>query len=64
MTKLLNFLPIIGEQGHRMQPFNVDSLLAKVKRVYAEKAVRSGFDDDSIYSDKLLMLKEGGSVCV
>lgn len=59
MTKLLNFLPIIGEQGHRMQPFNVDSLLAKVKRVYAEKAVRSGFDDDSIYSDKLLMLKEG-----
>lgn len=59
MSKLLNFLPIIGEQGHRMQPFNVDSLLAKVKRVYAEKAVRSGFDDDSIYSDKLLMLKEG-----
>ena len=59
MTKLLNFLPVIGEQGHHMQPFNVDSLLAKVKRVYAEKAVRSGFDDDSIYSDKLLMLKEG-----
>jgi hypothetical protein len=39
-----------------MEPYNVDNLLAKIKRVYAEKAVQSGFDDDSLYSDELLML--------
>ena len=56
MTELLNFLPIIGQDGHEMKKFNVDTLLTKIKRVYAEKAVRSGFDDDSLYSDELLML--------
>lgn len=56
MANLLNFLPIIGEKGQSMKPYNVDSLLAKIKRAYAEKAVRSGFDDDSIYSDKLFLV--------
>lgn len=56
MAQLLNFLPIIGEKGQSMEPYNVDNLLAKIKRVYAEKAVQSGFDDDSLYSDELLML--------
>ena len=58
MGELLNFLPIIGESGQGMKPYKVDSLLAKIKRVYAEKAVRTGFDDDSLYSDALLMLGE------
>lgn len=56
MRQLLNFLPIIGEAGQRMKRFSVDGLLTKLKRVYAEKAVRTGFDDDSLYSDELLML--------
>jgi superfamily II DNA or RNA helicase len=58
MTSLMNFLPIIGEEGQRMKPFKVDTLLAKIKRAYAEKAVRTGFDDDSIYSDALLTINE------
>ena len=58
MSNLLNFLPIIGEQGNRMKPFQVDSMLRQIKKVYAEKAVKSGFEDDSLYSDELLMIKE------
>lgn len=58
MAKLLNFLPIIGESEQKMVLFKVNKLLAKIKRVYAEKAVRTGFDDDSIYSDQLLMIKD------
>lgn len=58
MGQLLNFLPIIGETDQRMKPFEVDTLLAKLKRVYAEKAVRTGFDDDSLYNDELLMLDD------
>lgn len=57
MKKLLPFLPIICEQGQGMKPYNISNLLAKLKRVYAEKAVRTGFDD-SIYSDELLTLKD------
>ncbi|MEE8825089.1 MAG: Eco57I restriction-modification methylase domain-containing protein [Lentilactobacillus sunkii] len=56
MNQLLNFMPIIGETGNGMKKFKVDTLLSKIKRVYAEKAVRSGFDDDSLYSDELLKL--------
>ena len=33
-------------------------MLRQLKRAYAEKAVRTGFDDDSIYSDDLLQLKD------
>lgn len=57
MTKLLNFLPIIGEKGNKMHAYNVNTLLTKLKKAYAEKAVRSGFDDTSIYSDKLLNIE-------
>ena len=57
MTKLLNFLPIIGEKGNKMHAYNVNTLLTKLKKAYAEKAVRSGFDDNSIYSDKLLNIE-------
>lgn len=56
MGRLLNFLPIIGESGNGMKEFKVDEMLTQLKRAYAEKAVRTGFDDDSLYSDELLML--------
>ena len=58
MGELLNFLPIIGERdsGQGMKPYKVDTLLAKIKHVYAERAVRRGFDDNSLYSDELLNL--------
>lgn len=58
MGELMNFLPILGEHGQGMKPYKVDTMLAQIKRVYAEKAVRTGFDDDSLYSDELLMLKD------
>lgn len=58
MAKLLNFMPIVGKAGNQMKRYEVDSLLKKIKRVYAEKAVRTGFDDDSLYSDELLRLDE------
>ena len=58
MKELMNFLPIIGMNGNGMKRYSVDTMLAQIKRVYAEKAVRTGFDDDSLYSDELLMLKD------
>lgn len=56
MTNLLNFLPILGSSETGMKDYNVDSMLTQLKKVYAEKAVRSGFEDDSLYNDNLLTL--------
>ena len=56
MANLLNFLPILGKSDNGMEPFNVDRMLTQIKKVYAEKAVRSGFEDDSLYNDNLLTL--------
>ncbi|CAX66979.1 Eco57I restriction-modification methylase domain-containing protein [Lactobacillus johnsonii] len=58
MAKLMNFLPILGESNQQMKPYKVDKLLAQLKRAYAEKAVRTGFDDDSIYSDQLFLVDD------
>lgn len=56
MANLLNFLPILGKSDNGMEPFDVDRMLTQIKKVYAEKAVRSGFEDDSLYNDNLLTL--------
>lgn len=58
MTQLLNFMPILGQTEHGMKVFNVDRMFTQLKKVYAEKAVRSGFEDDSLYNDELLTLDE------
>ncbi|MFK4925362.1 Eco57I restriction-modification methylase domain-containing protein [Lactococcus garvieae] len=58
MTRLLNFMPILEQTENGMKSFNVDKMLTKLKKVYAEKAVRSGFEDDSLYNDELLTLDE------
>ncbi|MDG4956754.1 Eco57I restriction-modification methylase domain-containing protein [Lactococcus lactis] len=59
LTRLLNFMPILGQTENGMKSFNVDKMLTQLKKVYAEKAVRSGFEDDSLYNDNLLTLTEG-----
>src|SRR5699024_1775179 len=42
MSKMLNFLPIIGMNNNNMKAYDVNQMLTQLKRVYAEKAVRSG----------------------
>lgn len=56
MARLLNFMPILGASDNGMKTFDVDRMLTQLKKVYAEKAVRSGFEDDSLYNDNLLTL--------
>lgn len=56
MARLLNFMPILGVSDNGMKTFDVDRMLTQLKKVYAEKAVRSGFEDDSLYNDHLLTL--------
>ena len=56
MKNLLNFCPVISVDGSRMIYYNVDTMLRKLKKAYADRVVQNGFDDSRIYNDKLLKL--------
>lgn len=54
MGEFLNFCPVIALDGTKMERYNEDRLLQQLKKAYAERAVRSGFDDNSIYNHDAL----------
>lgn len=58
LENLLNFLPVLGQQGNEMKSYSIDTMMRQLKKAYAEKAVMSGFDDTSIYNDELWKIAE------
>ena len=53
MGDFLNFCPVISIEGSRMDKFDVPRMLEQLKKVYVERVVRNGFEDNSLYSDEL-----------
>ena len=58
MTEFLNYCPVIAIAGSRMTKYSVNSMMEQVKQIYAERAVNSGFEDESLYNDELLKLDD------
>lgn len=58
LGKFLNFCPVISISGSEMQEYSTDRLLQQLKKAYADRVVRSGFDDVTLYNDELLQLSE------
>lgn len=58
MKEFLNYCPVIAIAGSRMTYYSVNSMMEQIKQIYAERAVNSGFEDESIYNDELLRLDE------
>ena len=58
MTEFLNYCPVIAIAGSRMTKYSVNSMMEQVKQIYAERAVNSGFEDESVYNDELLKLDD------
>lgn len=56
MAQFLNFCPVIAISGTTMRPYNVDSMMQQIKHIYAERAINSGFEDSSIYNEKMMAL--------
>lgn len=57
LGKFLNFCPIISIDGSQMKDkITADKLFTQLKKVYVERVVRSGFEDNSLYSDELLKM--------
>lgn len=58
MGKFLNYCPVIAVSGSEMQEYSAAKLLQQLKRAYAEKVVRNGFDDSNLYNDELFKLND------
>lgn len=58
MGEFLNYCPVISVYGSEMKRYDTDRLLQQLKRAYAERAVKNGFDDTNLYNDELLKLDE------
>lgn len=57
MGKFLNYCPVISVSGSEMEEYTARKLLQQLKKAYAEKVVKNGFDDKNLYSDELLKLQ-------
>ena len=58
LGNFLNFCPVISISGSSMQKYSTTKLLQQLKKAYAEKVVRNGFDDTNLYSDELFKLQD------
>ncbi|MEE1274728.1 MAG: Eco57I restriction-modification methylase domain-containing protein, partial [Olegusella sp.] len=59
LGKFLNFCPVISISGSEMTQYDTGALLQQMKRAYADRVVRSGFEDQSLYSEELYKLTDG-----
>jgi len=55
--KFLNYCPVISVSGSEMKEYSATKLLQQLKKAYADKVVRNGFDDNNLYNDELLKLQ-------
>ena len=58
MREFLNFCPVIAIKGSEMRTYDVDTMLKQLKRFYAARVAKNGFDDVKLYNDELLKLTE------
>ena len=49
LGEFLNFCPVLAESDTGMEFFDVPKMMRQLKRLTVDAAVKSGFDDDSIY---------------
>ena len=54
----LNFCPIIAIEGSQMKQYEVNTMLAQLKRAQIERVVQDGFENGALYNDELLRLTE------
>lgn len=49
LGEFLNFCPVLAEGDTGMVPYDVPRMMRQIKRITVDAAVKSGFDDESIY---------------
>ena len=49
LSEFMNYCSVIAIEGTKMEPYNVNSLMRQIKRISIDAAIKSGFEDDSVY---------------
>ena len=58
LGQFLNYCPVISISESNMKEFSVNYMLQELKKAYAERVAKNGFDDPKMYNDELLKLTE------
>lgn len=62
LGEFLNFCPVISVEGTEMIPYKTDTLMRQIKKLSVDKAIQTGFDDDSIYNEGVGIIMDGEDV--
>ena len=49
LGECLNFCPVIAVDGTQMTAYSVSRMMRQIKRLTVDRAIKSGFDDESVY---------------
>lgn len=52
LGEFLNFCPVLAVDGTGMHEYDVPKLMRQIKRMTVDKAIKSGFDDESVYKNE------------
>jgi hypothetical protein len=53
--KFLEFCPVVAIDGAEFKPFSVQALTEQINRVQIDRALRTGFMDDGIYNESMIL---------
>ena len=59
LADFLNFCPVIALEGSKMEPYDVDRMMAQLKKAQIERVVSRGFEDGYLYNNELYNLDDG-----
>ncbi len=51
LGEFLNFCPVLAINGTQMVEYDVPKMMRQMKKITVDKAIKSGFDDESIYNE-------------
>lgn len=62
LGEFLNFCPVIAVDGTQMTEYSVPKMMRQIKRLTVDKAIKSGFDDESVYKQDTGMVMDEDDV--
>lgn len=62
LGEFLNFCPVIAVSGTQMLEYDVPKMMRQIKKITVDKAIKSGFDDESIYNEGVGLIMDDADV--
>lgn len=62
LGEFLNFCPVIAVDGTQMTAYSVSRMMRQIKRLTVDRAIKSGFDDESVYKQDTGMVMDEDDV--